>query len=121
MLASFSKECALKVTKIELEVLTDVYMILDYGNGIRGGIARAIYHNDEANYKYLHGYDETKEKKTFNMLILTISADGLYHNHFLVVRVVMLKKYQCLCIILLNTNQNSDFGYTLKLLSAIFD
>ena len=74
-------------------------MILDYGNGIRGGIARGIYHYDEAN-KSLYDYFETKEN-TYIILILTINTDGLYRSHFLVVGVIMLKIYQCLCMILL--------------------
>ena len=36
-------------------------MILDYENGIRVEIIRAICHYDEANNKYMHYYDKTKE------------------------------------------------------------
>lgn len=36
-------------------------MILDYENGTRGGIARAICHWTEANDKYIYGYNEIKE------------------------------------------------------------
>lgn len=43
-LASFSWECALKITKIKLELPTYVNMILDYKNVITGGITRAICH-----------------------------------------------------------------------------
>ena len=41
---SFSLECALKINKIELGLLTDVNIILDCENGIRGGIKRAIFY-----------------------------------------------------------------------------
>ena len=36
--ASFLWECALKITKMELESLTNVDMMLHYKNGIRGRI-----------------------------------------------------------------------------------
>ena len=36
-------------------------MMLNYENGNRGGITRAIYHYVEANNKYICNYDETKE------------------------------------------------------------
>lgn len=48
ILALFSGECARKITKIELELLTDVNVIHNYENSIRGGITRTISHNDEA-------------------------------------------------------------------------
>lgn len=45
-------ECALKVTKIELELLRNVNMILDYENSITGRIKTAVFHYVEANNKY---------------------------------------------------------------------
>lgn len=41
-LALYSWECALKITGIELKLLTDVYIINDYKNCISGGITRAF-------------------------------------------------------------------------------
>ena len=40
----FSLECALKINKIEFGLSTDVNIILDYENCIRGGIKRAIFY-----------------------------------------------------------------------------
>lgn len=57
-LASFSLQCTLKII---LELLTAVDMILDCENDIRVEIIRAICHYGEANNKYMHYYDETKE------------------------------------------------------------
>ena len=59
--ALFSWECILKITKIELKLLTDCNMILDYRNDIRRGIRSAIGHYGEADNKYIHDHDETKE------------------------------------------------------------
>ena len=49
-------ECVLKITQMQLHLLTDDGMILDYKNGYRGGITRAICHYAEANNKYLLEY-----------------------------------------------------------------
>ena len=57
----FSWECSLKIKGIELELLTDVNMIFDYENGIRGGITRAICHYVAANNKCICNYDVSKE------------------------------------------------------------
>ena len=61
MLASFSWECTLKITKFKVELLTNVDMILHYENAIQGWITTAIYHYGTANKKYMHFYDEKKE------------------------------------------------------------
>ena len=37
-------------------------MILDQENSFRGKIARAIYHYAKGNNKYLHDYEEIKER-----------------------------------------------------------
>ena len=49
----------IKKSKIVLESLAGVNMILDYNDAIKGGgITRAICHYAEANNKYMHDYDE---------------------------------------------------------------
>ena len=82
VLTSFSCKRTLKTKK---ELLTDVNMILDYENGIRGGIPKAIYQYGKANNKYIHDYDETKESTHIQYLVLAINTDGLYRNHFFMV------------------------------------
>lgn len=74
---------------IKFELLANVKMVLDWENGIRGGIARAIYYCKEAND------NDTKKTHTFLILISTTNTDGLYWNHFLMVDLHMLKRYQC--------------------------
>ena len=68
-LASFSWECTLKITKIELELLTDVDMILAYKKVISRGITRAICHYPVTDNKHLHDYDETKESTYIQYLV----------------------------------------------------
>ena len=42
-------EFALKISEIDLKLLTDVNMILDYENSIRRGITKAVFHYAEVN------------------------------------------------------------------------
>ena len=51
----------LNKTKVELELLTDVDMLLMVEKGIRGGICHAIHRYAEANNKYMKNYDQNKE------------------------------------------------------------
>ena len=51
-------------------------MILDYENGIRVEIIRAICHYGEANNKYMHYYDKTKESAWNQYLDLTSNIMG---------------------------------------------
>ena len=54
-------QAALKKTEVKLELLTDTYMLLMVGRGIRGGICHAIHRYEKANYKYVKDYDKNKE------------------------------------------------------------
>ena len=79
ILASLSWKPTLKITKIKLELLTDVNIILFYEKGIGGEITRVIYHYAEANNEYIPNYDKTKKKvHTLSIIILAINMDGLY-------------------------------------------
>ena len=73
-LASFSWEYALKMTKIELQLPTDVdTTILDYENCIRGEITKVTYHYAEIiNTSMI--MMKLKKVHTFNILILTIKG-----------------------------------------------
>ena len=56
-----SLECALKITGTEYEILTNMNMMLDYENGVRGGITRVLRHFTKTQNKYVHDYDKSKE------------------------------------------------------------
>ena len=52
---------ALKKTKVKLDLLTDIDMLLMVEKGIRGGICHSIYRYAKANNKYMKDYDKNKE------------------------------------------------------------
>ena len=58
-------QACLTKTKVELELITNVYMLLMIEKGIRGGICHAIHRYSKANHKYMIYYDENKEKKYY--------------------------------------------------------
>ena len=49
-----------KKTEVELELLTDVDMLLMVEKGIRGEICHAIHRYATANSKYIKNYDKNK-------------------------------------------------------------
>ena len=51
-------QACLKKTKVYLELLTDIDMLLTVEKGIRGGICQAIYRHTRANNKYMKNYNE---------------------------------------------------------------
>ena len=54
-------QAALKKTKLKLDFLTDVDMLLMVQKGIRGRICHSIYQYAIANNEYLKDYDQNKE------------------------------------------------------------
>ena len=54
-------QAALKKTKVKLDLLTDIDMLLMVEKGIRGGTCHSIYRYAKANNKYMKGYDKNKE------------------------------------------------------------
>ena len=54
-------EICSKTTKIELELLTDVNMILDYENGVKSKITRALHYYAERNNKYMNNNNKSIE------------------------------------------------------------
>ena len=53
-------QACLKKTKVKLELLTDIYMLIMVEKGIRGGIYHAIHRHAKANNKYIKNYDKSK-------------------------------------------------------------
>ena len=54
-------QTALKKTKLKLDILTDIDMLLMVGKGITEGTCHAIHQYAIANKKYMKNYDESKE------------------------------------------------------------
>ena len=61
-------QACLKKTKVKLELLTDVDMLLMVEKGIRGGICHAIYRYAKGNNKYLKNYNKDKEESFLQYL-----------------------------------------------------
>ena len=54
-------EAAFKKSKIKLDLLTDVDMLLMVEKGINRGIYHSTYYHTKTNNKYMKKYDENKE------------------------------------------------------------
>ena len=59
--AGLAWQAASKKTKVKLDLLTNIDMLLMVEKGIRGGICHSIYRYAKANVKYMKGYDKNKE------------------------------------------------------------
>ena len=69
-----SWDAMLKVTVIELDLLSDFDMHLFIEKGMRGGISYIAKRHSKANNKYLKSYDEHKE----SIYISYLDANNLY-------------------------------------------
>ena len=58
-------QAALKMTKIKLDHLTDIDMLLMVEKGIRGGICQPIYRYKKVNNKFMKDYEKNKESSYF--------------------------------------------------------
>ena len=67
-------DACLKMTDIQLELLSDVNMLLMFEKGIRGGISIISNRYGEANNKYLKDYNKNKESK----YLMYLDANNLY-------------------------------------------
>ena len=63
----------LKKKKVELELLTDIDMLLMVENGIRGEICHAIHRYAKANNNYMKNYD----KNIISLYLIYLDADNL--------------------------------------------
>ena len=67
-------QALLKITGVNLELLTDIGMLLMIENGIRGGICQAMHRYAKASNNYMNNYD--KNIKSLNLMFL--DANYLY-------------------------------------------
>ena len=62
------------MTKVELELLTDIDMLLMVEKGTRGGICQAIHRYSEASNKYMKNYN----KDIISSYLMYLDANNLY-------------------------------------------
>ena len=67
-------QACLKKTKAELELLTNIDMLLMVEKGIRGGICQAIHSHAKANNKYMNNYN----KDVISLYLMYLGANNLY-------------------------------------------
>ena len=61
-----ASQVALKNTKVKLDLLTDIDMLLMVEKGIRGGICHSIYQYVNTNNKYMEDYENIRNCHIFN-------------------------------------------------------
>ena len=72
-------QACLKMTKVELELLTDIDMLLMVEKGTRGGICQAIHRYAKANNKYMKNYDKNIEcNSAESSYLMYLDANNLY-------------------------------------------
>src|SRR5271165_1699195 len=69
-----ARDACLKMTKIELELISDIDQYLFVEMGLRGGMSVITHRKGEANNKYMQKYDEGKPSK----YIAYLDANNLY-------------------------------------------
>ena len=67
-------QASLKKTEVELELLTDVDMLLTVEKGIKGGMCHAIHRYAKVNNKYMKKYNKDKESS----YLMYLHANNLY-------------------------------------------
>ena len=103
-------QACLKKTKVELELLTDIDMLLMVEKETRGGICQAIHRYAKANNKYMKNYN----KDVMLSYLMYSDANNLSQklpvNGFKWVK----KASRFTEIFIRNYNENSDKGYFLQ-------
>ena len=69
-----SWDAMLKMTEVELELISDIDMHLFIEKGMRGGISYIAKRHSKANNKYTENYDDNKE----SVFIMYLDANNLY-------------------------------------------
>ena len=67
-------DTALKISKVELELLSDPDMLLFFERGIRGGVSTIFHRRAQANNKYMKDFDAAKP----SVFVPYWDANGLY-------------------------------------------
>ena len=106
-------QACLKMTKKELELLTDIDMLLMIEKGARGRICQSIHRYSKANNKYMKSYD----KDNISSYLMYLDARNLYGwamSQKLPVNVENSRLSRFNEIFKKNYDENSDKGYFLE-------
>ena len=111
-----ASQACLKKTKVELELLTDIDMLLMVEKGTGGGISHAIHWYVKSNNKNMKSYDNN-----ISSYLMYLDTSNLYGwamseklpvNGFKWIEKSRLSRFNE--IFIKNYNQNSDEGYFLE-------
>ena len=108
-------QACLKKTEVELDITTDVDMLLMIEKGIRGGICHAILRYAKAYNKYMRNYDENEESSFLEHL----DANNLYG--WAMMQKMLVYNFEFVRNVskidedfIKNFDENSDKGYILE-------
>ena len=76
-------QTCLKKTKVEIELLTNIDMLLMAEKAIRGGIYQAIHRYTTSNEKYMKNYEKTLHHHISCIYMRIICMDGQCLKNFL--------------------------------------
>ena len=114
-LPGFAWHACLKITGVNLELMTDIIMLLMIKRGMHGGICHIIHSYVEVNNKYMNNYDENKESSFLSYL----DGNNLYGCSMIKkLPVGSFKWVENVSRIddesIKNYDENSDIGYFIK-------
>ena len=114
-LPGFAWHACLKITGVNLELITDINMLLMIDSGMCGGVCHVMCSFVKANNKYMNNYDENKKSSFLSYL----DANNLYGRPMIKkLPVGSFKWVKNVSRIdeefIKNDDENSDIGYFLK-------
>ena len=109
-LPSLCWDIALKISKIQLELLTDENMLMIFEKAKRGGLSQCSKRYIKANNKYLPNYDPTK----LSTYLLYIDATNLYGKAMTMPLPYKNFKENNDLVIKLNSKINENYNHFLK-------
>ena len=105
-------QACLRSTKVELELLTDIDMLLMAEKGTRGGICQAIHRYAKAKNKYMENYDKDIISSYITYLDGNILRGWAMSRKLPVNGFKWVEKISRFNeIFIKNYNENSDIGY----------